>query len=208
MRCQESKPIDPSDSISTVLFTDPAFLIICTRYLSCKGYKKNVEAHNNERITEPANDDSPTPPTKPKKRFLLKSRSKQTKPAKTVTTPKKKTSFSSFPYRDNSVKTSARQLGDNNGRKKIKRKVQRHNQKLVSLEDKQENHGESLQRLLDIAGAGWSSERGGGSRNSIVRGQQQQQQRQQQWGGEFECPEPEGHFSAPGDCRAYYRQVE
>ena len=162
---------------------------------------QKVDADNNERTTEPANDDSPP---KPKKRFLLKSRSKQTKAAKTVTTPKKKTSFSSFPYRDNSVKTSARQLGDNSG-KKIKRKVQRHNQKLVSLEDKQENHGESLQRLLDIAGAGWSSERGGGSRNSIVRGQQQQQQRQQQWGGEFECPEPEGHFSAPDDCRAYYR---
>ena len=141
---------------------------------------QNVDANNNERTTESANDSPP----KPKKRFLLKSRSKQTKAAKTVTTPNKKTSFSSFPYRDNRVQTSARQRGD--GGKKIKRKVQRHSQKLVSLEDKQENRGETLQRLLDIAGSGWSSEGGGGRRNSISRGQQQQQQ-QQQWGGEFEC---------------------
>ena len=166
---------------------------------------QNVDADNNQRTTERS---KASPPKPIKKRFLLKSRSKPTK-AKTVTP--KKTSFSSFPYRDNIVQTSARQQGDG---KKIKRKVQRH-QKLVSLEDKQENQKETLQRLLDIAGSGWSAERGsssggGGSRNSIVRGQQQQRQQQPQQrgrGGEFECPEPEGHFSAPGDCRAYFRCV-
>ena len=138
----------------------------------------------------------------PKKRFLLKSRVKQMK-AKSVP---RKTGFSSFPYRDNSVKTSAKYQVDG---EKIKRKVQRQ-QKLVSLEDKQENQKETLQRLLDIAGVGWSTKggssngRAGGSRNSIVRGQQHQQQPR---GREFECPEPEGHFSAPGDCRTYYRCV-
>ena len=158
---------------------------------------QNVDADNNERTTERTKG---SPPKPIKKRFLLKSRSKPTK-AKTVT--QKKTSFSSFPYRDNSVQTSARQQGDG---RKTKRKVQQRHQKLVSLEDKQENQEETLQRLLDIAGTGWSAERdGGGSRNTIVRGQQQQQSRGR--GGEFECPEPEGHFSAPGDCRAYYRCV-
>ena len=162
---------------------------------------QNIDTDNNVRITERSKDSSPKP--KPKKRFLLKSRSKQSK-EKTVTP--KKTSFSSFPYRDNIVHTSARQLGD---AKKIKRKVQRH-QKLVSLEDKQEKQKETLQRLLDIAGAGWSTEGGGsgGSRNSIVRGQQHQEPpRDRGRGGEFECPEPEGHFSAPGDCRTYFRCV-
>ena len=108
---------------------------------------------------------------------------------------KKKNSFSSFPYRDSlvgSVRSSAKS-------EKVAEKVPTPKKKLVSLEDKQDSRTETLQRLLDIAGAGWVAQntgpRGRGKSSSSSRGER------------FRCPEAEGHFAAPGECGAYYRCV-
>ena len=104
-------------------------------------------------------------------------------------TDKKKTGFTSFPYRDSTKPHKSNYI---NKKQRIKTKT--HNlKKLESLEDKQENRDESLQRLLDIAGDGWSQ----------PSDQQHKQQQQQN----FECPEPEGHFTDESDCTGYFRCV-
>ena len=89
-----------------------------------------------------------------------------------------------------------------------------YHQKLVSLEDKQENKEESLQKLLDIAGTGWSSDDGDNDdnrRNSSSRrqsGLQSKQQNKKQQRTPFKCPEPEGHFADESKCSSiYYRCV-
>ena len=108
---------------------------------------------------------------------------------------KKKTSFSSFPYRDSLVGS----VRSSDKSEKVTEKVPRPKKKLVSLEDKQDSRTETLQRLLDIAGAGWVAQntatRGRGKSSGSSRGER------------FRCPEAEGHFAAPGECGAYYRCV-
>ena len=125
---------------------------------------------------------------------------------------KKKTSFSSFPYRD-SAKSAVKYNEESKDKIRKKSGTTGEYQKLVSLEDKQENKEESLQKLLDIAGTGWSSDNKDNNdnrRNSSSRRHSQQHNKKQikNQRTPFKCPEPEGHFADESDCSSvYYRCV-
>ena len=103
----------------------------------------------------------------------------------------KDANFASFPYRDSIARSRSKPAIKKSTRNRIISSVA--DNKIVSLEDKQEKKQESLQRLLDIAGVGWSEDNNDN--------QQEQQQ------DTFTCPEPEGHFGDSFDCSVYYRCV-
>ena len=130
-----------------------------------RGGSLNTEAAPDKKQTLQTDETAAlSRPAPKKKRFFLppsstetRNRAKKPQSKAKPAVSKKKTSFSSFPYRDSMVGG----VRSSDKSEKVAEKVSRPKKKLVSLEDKQDSRTETLQRLLDIAGAGWVAQNTG-----------------------------------------------